>query len=179
MTSARARAAALAAFVALAAPATASAGVRIALDRTTLETRLGQPFTVHSRIINPAATPTGPLIAHLNVLSLRPGLYVDPEDWSSRRTRYLAPIPAHGAETLTWRLDAVNAGGLGVYIAVMPAAGPATPVAGPLVRVRIADTRRLGSGGIVPLTFGIPCALAALAVAVGARRRAAWRSGCS
>jgi hypothetical protein len=165
--------------VALPAPATA-AGVRVALDRTTLATRLGQPFTVRSTITNAAATPTGPLIAHLNVLSLRPGVYVEPEDWSSQRTRYLPSIAAHGADTLSWRLDAVNAGDLGVYVAVMRAAGPATPATGPLVRVRIDDTRRLDAGGIVPLALGIPGALAALAVAVAAhRRRNGRRSGSS
>ena len=67
------------------------------------------------------------LIAHLNVLSLRSGVYIDPEDWSSNRTRYLPPIPAGGSLTLTWRLQAVNAGSIGVYVAVLPQSVAAKP----------------------------------------------------
>ena len=45
------------------------------------------------------------------------GVYVDPEDWSSHRTRYLAPISAGGSVTLAWKMQAVNSGSFGVYVA--------------------------------------------------------------
>jgi len=121
-----------------------------------------------------AAGPAAGQVAHLNVLSLRPGVYVDPEDWSSHRTRYLAPIPAHGSTTFSWRVKAVNAGSIAVYVAVLPASGsPVRPPTGPLVKVSIADRRSLNTGGIAPLALGVPLALTGLLAVVRLRRRAA------
>jgi len=165
------RALAVAALLLAVAPA-ARAGVTVSVDLTVVATKLGQKFVFHSRIENPGSRPAGGLVAHLNVLSLRPGVYVDPEDWSSHRTRYLAPIPAGGSTTLTWRLNAVNAGRLGVYVAVLPQSGaPTPPTTGPTVRVEIAERRTLNSGGILPLALAIP-ALLALATLALRRRRA-------
>jgi len=142
----------------LAAPA-AAAGNRlsVSVDRTQVSTKLGHTFTFHSRIANHGGAPARGLVAHLNVLSLRSGVYVDPEDWSSHRTRYLAPIPAGGSTTLTWRLKAVNAGSIGVYVAVLHADGsPVRPTTGSTLRIAITDRRTLNSGGIVPLALGVP-----------------------
>jgi hypothetical protein len=166
-------AALVAALVPAAAPA-ATGGLSVSLDRTEVSTKLGRSFAFHSTIANHGTAPAGGLIAHLNVLSLRNGVYVDPEDWSSHRTRYLAAMPAGGSTTLTWSLKAVNAGSIGVYVAVLPRAGAAAPTTGPTLRVEIADRKTLNSGGIVPLALGIP-ALIGLAWLVlwRARRRAA------
>jgi hypothetical protein len=169
-------AAALLAAAAPAAAAPASPGlaqITVSVDRTRITTRLGRSFVFHSTIANDADAPATGLIAHLNVLSLRPGVYVDPEDWSSHRTRYLAPIPSHGSSTVTWRVKAVNAGSIGVYVAVLPGAGPPVrPVAGPLLQISIADRKSLNSGGIAPLALGVPALLAVLFVVVRLRRRA-------
>ena len=80
------RALAVAALLLAVAPA-ARAGVTVSVDRTVVATKLGQKFVFHSRIENPGPKPASGLVAHLNVLSLRPGVYVDPEDWSTSRTR--------------------------------------------------------------------------------------------
>jgi hypothetical protein len=163
-----------------AAPASrAAAGppATVSVDRTTVATKLGHTFVIRSTIANPGATPATGLIAHLNVLSLRRGLYVDPEDWSSHRTRYLAPIPAAGSTTLDWKLQAVNAGDLGVYIAVLRQDGqPVDPTTGPLVHVTIVDRRTLDAAGIVPLTVGVPALLALIAATVRIFRRRATRA---
>jgi hypothetical protein len=147
-------------------------GVSVSVDRTTISTELGRKFVFHSTIANHAAAAAAGLVAHLNVLSLRDGVYVDPEDWSSHRTRYLAPIPAGGSRTLTWRVQAVNPGSIGIYVAVLPASGaPQPPVTGPTLHVSIAERKTLNSGGILPLALGIPALLGGLAFAIRARRR--------
>jgi hypothetical protein len=129
----------------------------VSVDRSEVSTKLGHTFAFHSTIANHGSAPASGLIAHLNVLSLRAGVYVDPEDWSSHRTRYLAPIPPGGSTTLSWRIKAVNAGSIGVYVAVLPGDGtPVRPTTGPTLRVMIADRRTLNSGGIVPLALGLP-----------------------
>jgi len=135
-------------------------------------TSLGHKFLLRTTITNRGPGIASNLIAHLNVLSLRSGTYVDPEDWSSHRTRYLTPIPPGGSITLTWNMQAVNSGAFGVYVAVLPASGsPQPPAVGPIVRVSIAHRQTLDSGGILPLALGIPGALGLLTLALRIRRR--------
>jgi len=171
---------ACAAAVALSPGAHAAPRTTVSVDRTAVATKLGHTFVVRSTITNHGTTPARGLVAHLNVLSLGPGLYVDPEDWSSHRTRYLAPIPAGGSTTLKWKLAAVNAGDLGVYIAVLPRDGRAVaPTTGPLVHVTIADRRTLNAGGILPLALGIPALLALTTATLRIFRRRTTRAGSS
>jgi hypothetical protein len=154
--------------VAVAAPA-AGAAVSVTSGPPRIDTKLGHRVSVVSTIANDGPPVSG-LIAHLNVLSLVPGRYVDPEDWSSHRTRYLSAIPAHGRLTLTWRINAVNAGSIGVYVTVLRREG-GVPATSRVVRVAIADRRTLDAGGILPLVLGVPAVLALLTFAVRLSRR--------
>jgi hypothetical protein len=167
----------LATLMVLAASALALTGVAragtndlvIKVDRTAISTKLGRTFVFHSTIANRGKVPARGLVAHLNVLSLRDGVYVDPEDWSSQRTRYLAPIPGGGSTTLSWKLQAVTSGSIGIYVALLPQNGAAQPPrTGALVHVSVAERKTLNSGGVLPLALGIPAALGVLFV--GSRR---------
>ena len=151
-------------------PRPRAAVVRSSIDRTAITTRLGHTFVFDSTIANPGAPPARGLVAHLNVVDLRGDVYVDPEDWSSHRTRYLAPIPPGGSITLTWPMQAVNAGKIGVYVAVLPRSGAPGADDGRAVRVPIVDRKTLNSGGILPLALGIPALLGLLALGVRVRR---------
>jgi hypothetical protein len=149
----------------------AAGGVAVGVDRTRISAVLGDHFVFRATVVNRGTAPATGLIAHLNVLSLRPGLYVDPEDWSADRTKYLGTLPPGGSRTLTWRLQAVAPGRLGIYVAVLAerAAG-AVPVAAPAVHVAIAERRTLNAGGIVPVALGVPALLGALALVAGVWR---------
>jgi hypothetical protein len=152
--------------------ATATPPVAVSVDRATISTKLGHSFVFRSTITNRGSRPANDLIAHLNVLSLRNGTYVDPEDWSSHRTRYLAPIPAGRSTTVTWKMEAVNSGSFGVYVAVLPrTAAFRPPATGPAIHIAVAERRTLNSGGVVPLAIGVPALLAAVWLAVRSRRR--------
>jgi hypothetical protein len=164
--------AAVAAALLAAAPAQAAVpGISVDVDRTSIRTDLGQTFTVRSTIRNQGSAPATGLVAHLSVLSLRPGTYVDPEDWSTTRTRYLPAIPAGGTTTLTWRITAVHSGSIGVYVAVLPESGAGRPVVAPAVRAQVAARQTVDAGGVVPIALGVPAVLVALIAAVGFRRR--------
>jgi hypothetical protein len=153
------------------APAAAaeSAPPRITLDRGSVAIRLGRSFAFTSTI---AAGPvaTGPLVAHLNVVSLDPATYVDPEDWSTSRTRYVDPVAAGGSRSIRWSVKAVSAGPIAIYVTAVPAGGSGAIAVGPPLHVQVADRKTLNSGGVVPLALAVPAALAVIAVA--ARRRA-------
>jgi hypothetical protein len=168
----------VAGLLAVAAPgAGASARVSVMVDHARISTELGHTFVFRSTITNAGPTVASGLIAHLNVLSFHNGVYVDPEDWSSHRTRYLPPIPANGSATITWRMEAVNSGSFAVYVAVLPQGGaPDRPTTGPAIRVAVAERRTLNSGGILPLALGIPASLALVWAAFWLRRSRPRRS---
>jgi hypothetical protein len=165
----------LAGLLAIASPAAAAApasALSVRVDRAEIATRLGHKFTFRSTIDNEGSTALSGVIAHLNVLSYDPGTYVDPEDWSSHRTMYLATLPPHAKRTITWRMQAVNDGTFAVYVAAVPRVGaPGAPITGPAIRVDVAKRTTLNAQGIVPLALGIPGALGLLAVALRVRRR--------
>ena len=150
----------------------ANASVSVTVDRIGVATGLGKRFAFRSTVVNTGPGEARGLVAHLNVASLRPGVYVDPEDWSTSRTRYLDPIPAGGTATLRWSLQAVNAGSFAVYVAVLPAdAAGRPPTVGRTVRVTVAERRTLDAGGILPLALGVPAVLGVAAGGLALRRR--------
>ncbi len=152
--------------------ASVSPAVAVKIDRAQVSTRLGESFAFTSTITNRGTTPVSGLIAHLNILSLKSSTYVDPEDWSTQRTRYLKPIPAGGSVTQRWPMKAVNGGHFAVYLAVLRANGAAKPpTPGPTLRLDVAQRRTLNSGGILPLALGMPIALFLLWFAARLRRR--------
>jgi hypothetical protein len=142
----------------------ASNDVSVTVSRSHIATQLGHNVSFRTTIENHASTSTGPLIAHLNVLSLRSGVEIDPEDWSTHRTRYLGTIPARGSRTITYPVHAINTGRIALYVAVLPqVARSAPPTTGPTVQLVVAKRDTLNAGGILPLALGIPALLALLA----------------
>jgi hypothetical protein len=154
------------------AAAAASGDVSLTSDRSRITTQLGHNLVFRTRVANHASNTTGSLIAHLNVLSLRNGVEVDPEDWSTHRTRYLGTIPAGGSKTITWQVHAITTGRIALYVAVLPQAGVDTPpTTSPTVQLVVAERDTLNSGGILPLALGIPGLLGLMAGGARLARR--------
>jgi hypothetical protein len=147
----------------------ATAPPEITIDRNSVAIKLGKSFAFTSTLAA-GSSPTGRLVAHLNVVSLDPTEYVDPEDWSTHRTRYLDPVAAGGSRSIRWSVKAVSAGPIAIYVTAVPAGGSGPIAVGPPLHVQVADRRTLNSGGVVPLALAVPAAVAL--IAVGARRRA-------
>ena len=170
-------AAAVFVLLALATPAVASPGpsfgdeVSATMNRSRVDTQIGQRFrfttTVHN---NGDRTRTG-LVAHLNVLSTDPGVYVDPEDWSSHRTVYLDPLPPHSSVAVGWQVQAVNDGRFVTYVAVTTRTGPATVVVSDGLRLTVSAHRTINAGGVLPVVLGVPTVLLVLTLVNLARRR--------
>ena len=168
---------ALLAPVARATPAAAAAAaaepVAVTVAPSRHSTVIGNRFTFRSQLTNPGPEPTGQLIAHLNVASLTSDVYVDPEDWSAERTLEVPPLRRGGTTSLTWDLQAVNAGRFAVYVVVLPGsalgAGGDRLVVSPAMQVDVAGRRTLNDGGALPVVLAVPVALGLLAMS--ARRR--------
>jgi hypothetical protein len=137
-----------------------SGGVSVTLEPLRIDTELGRTVVVWGRFTNRGTAATGRLIAHLNVLSLRNGVEVDPEDWSTHRTRYLGALAPGVSRTINWKVHAINTGRIALYVAVIPQTGGSrAPAVGPAVQLVVAGRRTLNSGGILPLALGIPALL--------------------
>lgn len=153
----------------------ATATVTITPDRERASIRLGEGFSFSSRITNRGREPLSGLVAHLDVVSLHEGPYVDPEDWSPRRTQHLAPLAPGASVSPRWSVTAVNSGRFAVYVTVLPSGASSTPRAGlaigPGIDLRVAERRTLNSGGVLPLAVGIPALLALALVALRRRVR--------
>jgi hypothetical protein len=159
---------------AVAQAAGGASGFSATVDRTRISTELGRTFVFRSTISNHGSAGADGLIAHLNIVSLRSDVYVDPEDWSTHRTRYLGALAPGASQTVTWRLKAVNSGSFAVYVAVLRRKGEeGPPVTAPLVSVAIAGRKTLNAGGILSVALGVPIALGLFTGALKLRRRRA------
>jgi hypothetical protein len=143
--------------------ADSAAAASVTVDRARVNARLGDTFVFRTEIANDASSPTPALIAHLNILSLRDGVYVDPEDWSSERTWYLGKLGAGDKRSIAWRVKAINGGSYAAYVAVLPQNRPVRPPEmSPTVRIAVENRATLDAGGILPLAVGVPALLALL-----------------
>jgi hypothetical protein len=166
-------AAGLAGTAATAAPSSSS--VSVSLSRTSTSVKIGNSFGFTSTIANRGTSTISGLVAHLNVLSFTHGVYVDPEDWSSNRTRYLEPLPPGQSTTVDWSVKAVNGGEFGIYVTALgtPAAAttPTEPTVSPALVAHVAEQRNVNPQGVLPLALGVPAVLAAAMAALRLRMR--------
>lgn len=142
----------------------------VRVDQTAIDVSLGDRFSFSSTVGNQGDRPRAGLIAHLNILSSDPGVYVDPEDWSTHRTQFLAPLPPRTSTALSWPMQAVNTGPLIIYVAVTDLANHRVTASGP-IEVTVTGRRTINAGGILPLAVGVPGAVAATLIALLIRRR--------
>ena len=148
--------------------AAAPAGpVAVTMNRSSMAGLLGDRVPVQATVANTGSAATGRLVAHLDVVSLHEDVYVDPEDWSSQRTRYLPALTAGGSIAVPWTVKAVNSGHLVVYVTVL---GAGRPVAGPALDVRVAAHTTIDAGGALPLALGVPALLGLALIGVRVRR---------
>jgi len=159
---------------ATAVPATAAvaSAVSVDLDQTSMSVRIGQRFSFTSTVRNDGEAALSGLVAHLNVLGLDPDVYVDPEDWSTRRTLYLDPLPARSSTRLAWDVQAVTAGRVLLYVTVATKDGGDEVQASGSLRLAVAQQRMLNAGGVLPLALAMPTTILLLmGLAIRRRRR--------
>jgi hypothetical protein len=153
--------------------ASSPAGISASVDRARISTDLGNTFAFRSTIVNRGPAADG-VIAHLNIVSLTGDVYVDPEDWSTHRTRYLGSVGAGGSQTITWRLKAVSSGSFGVYVAFLRRGGAdRPPITAPLVAVQVAGRKTLNAGGILSVALVVPACIGVFTLGLRLRRRRA------
>jgi hypothetical protein len=166
----------------LPAPALAETplSVKVVVEPAQVKTLLGDRFMITTEITNTSATPSGEILAHLNVASIEGSVYVDPEDWSPGRSQQLSLKPGESRK-LSWEIQAVNAGHFAAYVVVVPfgskVAGNEALMISPLVNVDVASRSTLTAGGALPVVVMVPLllGLAAAGLLFRARRRGSVR----
>jgi hypothetical protein len=166
----------------LPAPALAETplSVKVVPEPAQVKVLLGDRFMITTEITNTGATPSGEILAHLNVMSIEGSVYVDPEDWSPSRSQQLSLQPGESRK-LSWEIQAVNAGHFAAYVVVVPfgskVAGNEPLTISPLVNVDVASRSTLTAGGALPVVVVVPLllGLAAAGLAFRARRRGSDR----
>lgn len=166
----------------LPAPALAETplSVKVVAEPAQVKTLLGDRFMITTEITNTSATPSGEILAHLNVASIEGSVYVDPEDWSPGRSQQLSLQPGESRK-LSWEIQAVNAGHFAAYVVVVPfgskVAGNEALMISPLVNVDVASRSTLTAGGALPVVVMVPLllGLSAAGLLFRARRRGSVR----
>lgn len=144
--------------------------VSVELSRTAVSVGAGERFSFSSTMRNESDQPMTGLIAHLNIASLDPDVYVDPEDWSPKRTQYVDTLPAGASTTLRWNVQAVGSGRFIVYVVVAEPAESAGVSGSPPLHLAVSQRRALNSGNVLPVAAAVPAAVLVL-MGVAARRR--------
>jgi hypothetical protein len=153
---------------------TGAGTVEVTMDRAAVTGVLGDYLTFESTIANAGGAPTGPLIAHLDVVSLRRSVYVDAEDWSDSRTIDVPSLAPRTRTTQTWTVHNVNAGEFDVYVVVVPAGEP--PSSGslaisPPIRLSVTTRQTLNPDSSLGVVIAVPVGLGLLTAGTRFRRR--------
>lgn len=144
--------------------------VVVALDRDDVAATPGQKISFESTVRNTGDRPLHSYVAHLNILSTDKSVYVDPEDWSPKRTQFLDEIPPGGSTTLSWDVRAVTSGPILLFVSVTSPTAGTVSSSGPL-NMTVGGRRVVNAGGVLPLVLWMPAGVLALLGATSVRRR--------
>jgi len=148
----------------------AASPLTVVLDETELEVGPGQRIRFTSTVRNTSDEAVRDLVAHVAILTSDSDVYVDPEDWSPRRTQYVGRLDPGEETTVTWNVQAVTAGPILLYVAVTDPGSDTVAVSGPLY-MTVTGRREVNSADALPLVTGVPAALLLLLGLAGVRRR--------
>jgi hypothetical protein len=156
------------------APAVARPGVTapfsVRLDRASIDAGPGQKIRFVSTVRNTGSRPLSGLVAHLDILTTDPNVYVDPEDWSALRTQYLDRLAPGGSARVEWAVRAVTSGPLVLYVSVTRVGTHQIAVSGPL-RMTVHGQRVVNAQQVMPLVAWTPATVLALLGLTMLRRR--------
>ena len=148
----------------------ADSPVSVMLSETSLAVGPGQKIEFTSTVRNAGEQPLTDLVAHVAILTSDADVYVDPEDWSPRRTQYVDRLDGGEETALSWDVQAVTAGPIILYVAVTDPGSDTAAVSGPLY-MQVTGRREVNSQDAFPLVAGVPAAVLLLLGMTLVRRR--------
>jgi hypothetical protein len=128
--------------------------VQISKDSAALVAGDWVEFTTLLRNDGAGATP--PLVAHLNIAAVKRGRYVDPEDWSPKRTQYLPPLEPGDSHQLNWRVHALAEGEFASFVTVVSPEESFEPVVGKSLLLHVEPDNILPLSDVIPVVAVVP-----------------------
>lgn len=153
-----------------ASSATADGGVVVELDQSRADAGPGEKLSFVSTVRNTGDVPLEGYVAHLNILTTDESVYVDPEDWSPKRTQYLDTLAPGDSAEFTWEVQAVTSGPLILYVSVTSPDSDVVTSSGPL-NLTVGGQRAVDSATVMPLVLWMPAGVLVLLAGAFARRR--------
>jgi hypothetical protein len=151
-------------------PAVAAVAVTVELDRDAANVGPGEKVRFESTVRNTGDQPLSALVAHLSIFASDPDVYVDPEDWSPRRTQFINELAAGEETQLQWEVQAVTAGPLVLYVGVSQPGTDEVAASG-LLRMTVGGQREVNAANALPLVLGMPALVLVLLGLAGIRQR--------
>jgi uncharacterized repeat protein (TIGR01451 family) len=152
------------------AAAEAGPTVTVTLDTDRADAGPGETLSFVSTVRNTGRQEVTGLVAHLNVLATDPDVYVDPEDWSPRRTQFLDELAPGDTADVSWNVQAVTSGPLVLFVSVTSLTGDRVVSSEPL-RMTVHGQRVVDSTQILPMVMWTPIGVLILLGATLMRRR--------
>jgi hypothetical protein len=144
--------------------------VTVTLDQHRADVGPGEKVSFTSTVANVGDRDVTDLVAHLNVLTTDADVYVDPEDWSPRRTEYVDALAAGDTVDISWNVQAVTSGPLVLFVSVTSLTGDQVVSSGPL-RMTVHGQRVVDATRVLPSVVWAPAVLVVLLGVTLLRRR--------
>ena len=128
--------------------------IQISQESATLLAGDWVEFNTILRNDNTTATP--PLVAHLNIAAVEKGPYVDPEDWSPRRTQYLPPLGPGESAQLDWQVHVLVKGEFALFVTIVSPEKAFSSVVSPSLLTQVAPDNILPLDEVIPVVAVVP-----------------------
>ena len=135
---------------------TSAGGVTVTMDMDSASIVAGEWITFHTLIRNTGDSATPPLVASLNVASIRPGPHVDPEDWSPLRYQYIKAIAPGDSVELEWEVHTLFEGDFAVYVTLLSQDKDFAPVGSPSLQIHAKPDNVLPLDEVLPVAAIVP-----------------------
>jgi hypothetical protein len=131
-------------------------GLSVQISHTTVSMMAGEWATFNTLLHNDGQSATPPLVAHLNIAAVKQGPYVDPEDWSPRRTQYLPPVQPGEMVEIIWQVHALTEGEFGAFVTIISPQASFEPVVSSTLLLQVAADNILPFNQVIPVVTVVP-----------------------
>ncbi len=155
--------------------AVVASGLEISIDKEFATVKTGDEIEFTTQVTNTADAASSTSIVAMNIIDLRKGDPVDPEDWSPERTQDVEPLEPGAQVEQSWTVEAILDGDYMVYMTVIadPEGADATslPITSPGIHLTVVPFQNTNPGGVLPIALGMPLGLVVISVLL----RRYWR----
>jgi hypothetical protein len=149
--------------------------LQLSLDMDYKVVKTGDRIEFNTLVTYSGSGQSPPMVVAMNIINLKDGEPVDPEDWSPQRTQYIKNMAPGQSINQTWIVHAILDGDYMVYMVVIPnpldREDTSFAVSNSGIHLTVTPFTRLNPGGVLPLVIGMPIGLTIIMSVLRWRRR--------